>query len=356
MRTFRTSKASGFAAALAITLAGTSALAQQQQMPPAQVQVAQAEERLMAPLIDVTGTVISLNDSRIATEVEGRLQAVANVGEFVEEGGVIATIDGRLLSVALRQARAALKRLEADMVFRTEEVKRFEDLAARNNASQSRLQEVIAQREMVAQDIEDARARVERAEGDLARAQIRAPFPGTVVERLSNIGEYLNIGANVVRLVDTKDLEVAIPAPIAVMPFLSQGAAVDVRSGDVHHQLPIRTVVPVGDMVSRMIEVRLEASNAGWIIGTPVTVSLPRAAARTGIAVPRDAVVLKGSDMYFFKVNGDNVAERIPADLRNAIGLWVPVDTGVVAGDQIVIRGAERLQPGQSVVVMPSSR
>lgn len=342
--------------ALLFLAVAESVSARQPQMPPAQVQVALAEERLMAPQIDVTGTVISLNDSRIATEVEGKLTMISNVGAYLEAGDVIATIDDRLLSVALRQARAALARLEADMVFRTEEVNRFQDLAARNNASQSRLQEVIAQRSMLEQDIEDARARVERAEGDLALAQIRAPFPGTVVERLANAGEYLNVGANVVRFVDTKDLEVTIPAPIAVLPYLKEGAEVAVRSGETTHNLSIRTVVPVGDMVSRMVEVRLAASDAGWIIGTPVTVSLPRANARTGIAVPRDAVVLKGGAMFFFKVNGNNVAERIDADLRNAIGLWVPVESGVAVGDRIVVRGAERLQPGQNVVVMQPSR
>ena len=349
-------KSIAFGLSLTTGLFSLQASGQQFEMPPAQVQVAEAEERLMSPVIDVTGTVISLNDSRIATEVEGRLTAVANVGEYVNTGDVIASIDDRLLSVALRQARAALKRLEADMVFRTQQVARFEDLAARDNASKARLQEVIAQREVVAQDIEDAKARLERAEGDFARAQIRAPFPGTVVERLANTGEYLNIGANVVRLVDTTNLEVAIPAPIAVMPYIKEGATVPVKSGDARHDLSIRTVVPVGDMVSRMVEVRLSASNAGWIIGTPVTVSLPRAEARRGIAVPRDAVVLKGGDMYFFKITSDNVAERVSADLRNAIGLWVPVSEGVDVGDKVVIRGAERLQPGQSVMVMEPSR
>ena len=351
MRMFKRSKTIGLMMTAVAAITSPSS-AQQFEMPPAQVQVASAEERLMAPVIDVTGTVISLNDSRIATEVEGRLTAIANVGEYVNAGDVIASIDDRLLTIALRQARAALKRLEADMVFRTEDVKRFEDLAARDNASKSRLQEVIARREMVAQDVEDAKARLDRAEGDLARAQIRAPFAGTVVERLANIGEYVNIGANVVRLVDTSNLEIAIPAPIAVMPFLNEGTPVPVKSGETGLDLPIRTVVPVGDTVSRMVEVRLRASDAGWIIGTPVTVSLPRAMAHRGIAVPRDAVVLKGGDMYFYKVNGDNVAERVPADLRNAIGLWVPVPNGVAAGDQVVIRGAERLQPGQTVVVM----
>lgn len=348
----KTTISKAFGLALLAGLGATPATSQQQEMPPAQVQVAKAEIRLMAPQIDVTGTVISLNDSRIATEVEGPLTSVANVGDYVQAGDILATIDDRLLSVALRQATAALKRLEADMVFREEEVKRFQDLASRDNASQSRLQEVIAQREMVAQDIENAKTLLERAEGDLARAQIRAPFPGTVVQRLANNGEYLTVGANVVRLVDTTHLEIAIPAPLAVMPYLKAGANVDVTSATDAKSLPIRTVVPVGDQVSRMVEVRIAASDAGWIIGTPVKVSLPRAEARTGLAVPRDAVVLKSGEMYFFKINGDNTAERVPADLRNAIGLWVPVDGNVAEGDRVVIRGAERLQPGQTVMVL----
>jgi RND family efflux transporter MFP subunit len=334
-----------------IIVGAFSVSAQQPEMPPAQVQVALAEQRQLAPQIDVSGTVISLNDSRISTEVEGPLTSIAPVGTFVKKGEVIAAIDDRLLAIAHRRAEAALKRLEADMVFRTEDVKRFKDLAARDNASKSRLQEVIAQREMIAQDIEDAKAQMERTKGDLNRARIKAPFAGTIVERLANTGEYLTVGANIVRLVDTQDLEIAIPAPIAVIPFMTKGMSVSVRSGDTQHMLPIRTVVPVGDIVSRMVEVRLSASDAGWIIGTPVTVSLPKAKAQIGVAVPRDAVVLRGGSMFFYKVNSQGIAEQIPADLREAVGLWVPVSTGVAAGDQIVIRGAERLQPGQKVII-----
>lgn len=328
-----------------------TANAQPQEMPPAQVEVVLAEERLMAPLIDVTGTVISLNDSQIATEVEGVLTQVANVGAAVAEGDVIAAIDSRLLDIAVRRATATLKRLEADMVFRNQDVERFQDLAARDNASRSRLQEVLAQRAMLEQDIAEARASVEQAQGNKNRAQIRAPFSGIVAARLANKGEYLQVGANIVRLVDTENTEIAMPAPITIMPFLTVGEMVTVSLGDTTALLPIRTVVPVGDIVSRMVEVRLSASSLNWVIGTAVKVSLPRDTARISIAVPRDAVVLKGGTMYVFKITNDMKAERISADLRNAIGLWVPVADGVAIGDRIVIRGAERLNPGQAVVI-----
>lgn len=327
------------------------ATASAQDFPPAQVEVAAAENRVMAPMMSVSGTVVSLNDSQIATEVEGILTTVAPVGSNVSEGDVIATIDSRLLDIALRRANAALKRLEADLVFRNQDVERFRDLANRDNASKSRLQEVIAQRDMVEQDVLDARAQLEQAQGDKNRAQIRAPFSGTVVARLANKGEYLNVGATVLRLVDTRDIEVALPAPLTIIPFLKTGMTVDVEVAGLNLQLPIRTVVLVGDQISRMVEVRLDAAQTNLITGTPATVQLPRGETVEGVAVPRDAVVLKSGSMFVFRVNDDMTAERVPVDVRQAVGLWVPVPTGIAAGDKIVVRGAERLQPGQSVAL-----
>lgn len=72
--------------------------------PPAKVEVAVAELREMAPVVEVSGTVLSLNDSRIAAEVEGVLTWMADVGDAVKAGQVIARIDPRLLQVAVKRA------------------------------------------------------------------------------------------------------------------------------------------------------------------------------------------------------------------------------------------------------------
>lgn len=332
-------------------MTGASAFQGAPQMPPAQVETVLAEERLLAPQMDVSGTVISLNDSNISAEVEGALVWSADVGTNVKQGDVIAQIDDRLLAVAFDRAAANLKRLQADMVFRDQEVARFEELAARDNASRARLQEVVARREMLRHEITDAEATLERARGDLERTKIRAPFAGHVVARLANKGEYLSVGEEVVRFVDTENMEVAIPAPIAIAQYLKTGSNVTVTDARGMHSLPIRTVVPVGDSVSRMVEVRLSADAADWVVGTPVKVSLPKGVAFRSVAVPRDALVLKGSSVYLFKIDDDMKAQQVSADINATVGLWVSLKQGVQAGDQIVIRGAERLQPGQSVVV-----
>ena len=57
---------------------------------------------------------------------------------------------------------------------------------------------------------------------------IRAPFPGRVVQRLINPGEYATVGKDIVRLVDTASLEVSAQIPIDLARFLKEKLAMTV--------------------------------------------------------------------------------------------------------------------------------
>lgn len=328
-------------------------LAQEQfAFPPARVEVATAEKQDMAPSVDVSGTVVSLNDSRIASEVEGVLTWLANVGDAVDEGDVIARIDPRLIRIAVTRAEANVARLTSDYRYRQRQLERTEELAAKNSASKTLLDEALAQRDQARHLLDDARAALELARGDLQRSEIRAAFAGHVVERLASAGEFINVGEDVLRLVDTHRIEISLPASIALSRFIEPGMRVRVRNGGIEREHAVRTVVPVGDAVSRMVEVRLEVSEGEWLVGTPVQVSLPSDAPISTVAVPRDALVERGGRAFVYKVGEDNTAEQVTIDINAVVGLWVGVADGISAGDQVIVRGAERLQPGQAVEVI----
>ncbi len=320
--------------------------------PPARVQVALAELRDMAPVVEVSGTVVSLNDSRIATEIEGVLTWLAEVGEEVEAGDVIARIDPRLMQVALTRARANVARLEAELRYREQQLKRAEELAASNNASANLLDESRANRDQALHQLEDARAQLGRAEGDLSRTRIRAAFAGHVTSRMASVGEFLSVGEDVLRLVDTRRKEIALPAPIALTAYVKPGQQVAVRYAGVEQLYPVRAVVPVGDAVSRVVEIRLRAADSDWLVGTPVQVSVPNGNPVTGVAVPRDALVERGGTAFVYKVTEDGTAEQISASITSTVGLWVAIAEGIEVGDQIIVRGAERLSPGQPVEII----
>lgn len=320
-------------------------------MPPALVEVATAELREMAPSVDVSGAVVSLNDSQIASEIEGVLTWLADVGDAVATGDVIARIDTRLIRIEVTRAEANVARLQSEFAYRQRQLERTEELATKNSASKTLLDEALAQRDQAQHLLTDAGAALDRARGDLERTAIRAAFAGHVSARLASVGEFVNVGEDVIRLVDTHRIEISLPVSIALSRFIQPGMHVLVTSGDVQREHAVRTVVPVGDAVSRMVEVRLSAGDSEWLVGTPVQVSVPSDTAVSTVAVPRDALVERSGRSYVYKVNEDNTAEQVAVQINAVVGLWIGVADGVAAGDKVIVRGAERLSPGQAVEI-----
>ena len=340
-------------AALALLFAASDVTAQEgMAFPPAKVEVTTAEVRDMAPSVEVPGTVVSLNDSRISTEIEGVLTWLADIGTPVDAGDTIARIDPRLIQVAVKSAQANVARLEAEFRYREQQLDRTENLAKTNAAAAALLDESRAQRDQAQHELEDAQAQLERAQGDLARTRIRAAFAGHVTQRLASVGEYVAVGEEIIRLVDTQRIEVALPAPMALTRYIAAGQRVRVRNGSVERTHTVRTVVPVGDAVSRMVEIRLSVDAGDWMVGAPVQVSLPNGAPVNVVAVPRDALVERGGEAFVYRVTDEGTAEQIRANIATTVGLWVGIESGVEEGDTIIIRGAERLAPGQPVEVI----
>lgn len=322
------------------------------QMPPAQVSIVLAKQKLLAPTTQVNGSVVSLNDSKISSQISGELQWLAAVGSTVNKGDIIARIDPVLLTVELHTAKAGLERLRADLSFREQEVKRFNSLAKRDNTSKARLQEELAKRNMLLQDIQAGQANLNRAKHNLSQSELRAPFSGTIAARLASKGEFLSAGDQILRLVDTFHREISLNAPMSLLPYIKNEMSVQVSTSFHSEQVKVNAIVTVGDKISRMVEIRLSVSNDDWIVGMPVTVHLPSAPALSRIAIPRDSLVIKGSDVYVFRIDQSMKAERLDAKIDAIDGDWVAIKIELAEGDQIVIRGGERLMPGQSVSIL----
>ncbi|MGD9342244.1 MAG: efflux RND transporter periplasmic adaptor subunit [Chromatiales bacterium] len=335
---------------LLAALAGQAALAQQGPPPPT-VRVDQAQRQKMASVVQAPGTVVSRNDARIAAEISGRLSWVAEAGDLIESGDVIARIDDRALSLQLQEDDATIKRLEANLVYLSQQLDRLQKLARQNNAARNQLDESTAQKAMAEQDLVQARVSREQTLYSLQRAQVRAPFSGQIVERMVQAGEFISVGGTIARLVDTTNIEVRARAPMVVAPYLFADMKVTVRDQRHFTNNTIRSVIPVGDERSRMIEVRVALDPDSWVIGSAVRVELPRSEATEVVAVPRDALILRQDIIYLFKLVEGNKVEQIPVQTGVGNGSMIEVRGNISDGDQVVIRGGERLQPGQTVQI-----
>ena len=332
---------------LALLLAG-GATAQ----PEAVVELGTVTEGSNSPVMRLPGTVISVRDAEIAAELSGRLTWVAEVGDTVARGEPVAVIDDHLLQLQLRDDEASIARIQADMNYNRRQIKRLQRLAQQNNTAQSELDEAESRLEMQTQELRIAEVARDRTRYDLERSKVSAPFTGVVASRERSVGEFTAAGSALVRLVDTEALEITVNAPLRVARFNSPGAEVQVEAG-VRRQLnPIRGVVPVGDSRSRMMELRLQAQAGQWYIGEAVTVELPEGAPETGIAVPRDALVLRNEQVFVYTVSAENTAVKVPVITGPGRGSQITVEGELQAGAPVVIRGAERLREGQAVKVI----
>ncbi|MGF1543228.1 MAG: efflux RND transporter periplasmic adaptor subunit [Parvularculaceae bacterium] len=317
--------------------------------PPALVELARAETRTFAPLAETPGSVVSMRDSLIAAETNGRIVWIADVGDEIEEGGVIARIDKDNAQLRHDDQAAEVARLRSRSSYLDRNFERFAEAGDELGESDASLDEMRANRDEARNALARAVVALKQAALDLERTDVRAPFGGRIVTREIEIGEFANPGAAIVRLVDANNVEVTARAPASLARNVAPGAKVEVRNGAETVDAAVRAVVPVGDELSRMLELRLELPDVGWYIGSPVRAMMPTDAPRKAIAAPRDALILRASGVSVFVVDAGNVARRVTVETGVADGDFIEIIGDLKPGQNVVVRGGERLRDGQAV-------
>ncbi|OUR60079.1 hypothetical protein A9Q74_14905 [Colwellia sp. 39_35_sub15_T18] len=330
-----------------------------QQFPPANVNVISAKITSLAPVVWVSGTVVSQNDADIAAEISGRLISLSAIGARVNKGDVIAGIDDKQLKILFKEEQANVLNSRASLRFLESEVTRKTLLVKQNLSPATELDKAISERDIAKGDVIAAQARLARTEQDLAYTQLKAPFAGIIAQRIASLGEYVDNGSAIVRLVETANREATVFAPIVAYQFLKQAKQLVVESPLGSGSANIKALVPVANARSHLMEVRLDMSTFDWPIGLNIKAKVANGLSAMALAVPRDALVLRRDGVSVFRVNKTDkgvIAEQIPVDVGIGMDDLVAISstsstTEISDGDLIIIRGAERLQSGQSVVI-----
>ncbi len=316
--------------------------------PPAPVAIATAVTLTMKPSSTLPGSVVSLRDSVVASETSGKVLSVALVGDVVQAGDSLAEIDPQNALQLVAQRKAELERLDSLYRYHSNYFARVGKESNDLGIPEITIAELKSNVETAKADVARAKASLVAAENDLARTSIKAPFAGRVVGQSIQPGEFAQVGSPVARLVDTQNLEVSARVPAALVQPLAAGTMLEIDGMGRVMQAPLRALVPVGDAISRTMELRVTLQESGLLVGSPVRVSLPTAVPREVVAVPRDAVILRPNQQYVFVVE-DGTAYRREVTLGHGEADMIEVEGKVSVGDTIIIRGGERLRDGQKV-------
>lgn len=313
------------------------------------VQVVDARNIELAPGIWIAGTVISHQDARISSEVEGRIELLVEIGDEINEGEIIAKIDNTTIRMQLEEARAEISPIEAKLNFFNRQAERLNQLAKQNNAAKNRLDEVNSDRDQMRGELSMMNTRLAQARDKLNRTTILAPFNGVVAERFKEAGEWAKIGDELVRLVNTEATEIQGRIQQQSATFIKKGDSIEVTDGHARTMATVRTLVPVGDDISRLYEIRLDFDETAWLAGHAVRIKVPTAIPQNVLVVPRDALVIRENTIKVFRILEDNTAEAVYVKTGIADDMLIEVTGDINEGDKIVVRGNERLLPQQQV-------
>jgi RND family efflux transporter MFP subunit len=297
--------------------------------------------------------------SLVASEVQGLVvELLAREGRSVSRGEALASLRRRPLELRLRAAEAELKEARARRELAATTLERARDLREDLVVSQQDLDDALAEYAAWEGRVERLEATIEDFREDLERSTIRAPFDGVVVAEHVEVGEWVDQGDPVVELVALDRLEVLVNVPERYFAGLSVGEAATLRFealGGVTLTGHIKAIVPRADPEARSFPVRISLAPEGHAVGVGMLAEVTLAAGESypAVVVPKDAVVQDGRKTFLFVILEDGTVERRDVRPGGAAGDRIAIPEALRAGERVVVRGNERLLPGDRVAGRP---
>jgi len=157
------------------------------------VQVAKVDTIELDRSIAVVGTLMARTEALIAAQVEGQLEkTLVDFGHRVTKGQEIAFIDTQSYEALVRQSTANLSKARASALNGEQSLRRVQELQTSKISSASELDSAVAAAQQAAAEVESIQAADAIARLNLERSRVKAPFDGTVSERIATAGDLAN--------------------------------------------------------------------------------------------------------------------------------------------------------------------
>lgn len=282
-------------------------------------------------VVRVNGTVEALEDAMISAEVPGRVQSIVDRGARIGKGEILFHLDDRMIRSSLEMARANYE-LAEDVLRRQEPLLRDSIIS-------------IVQYNQIRTQRDQALAQLEQAKKQIGDTRMEAPFAGRVEDRMVSVGELVNPGIPVLRLVNLDRVRINAGVPERYVNDIREGTPVSISLRSYSGEVLEGRVRYAGSLIipeTRTFPVEIVLDNRQLLLKPEMVVplSITRKVWEDAIVVPRSALVRDEDGLLLFVVVRDGDFEM--ARIRR-------VKTGAASGDMIIVE--EGIQPGDQVIV-----
>ncbi len=335
---------------------------------PVPVQVSAVRQGPMPVYLTALGTVTPYMSVTVKARVSGELLPVHfTEGQQVRQGQAIMNIDPRPYKAALDQARGTLTHDQALLKNAQVEYERYKALYQAGVVSKEVMQTDEATLGQYQGAIESDKAAVENAQLQLSWCTIHSPISGKIGLRLVDPGNIITANTtNLVIINQFQPIAVYFTLPENQLPDVLKKLASDRRilvdaydKADVNKLATGQLLAADNQIDTTTGTARLKAvfNNPDEILypnqfvnihlvleDRPNALVVPSAALQTG---------LQGSYVWAVQTDaaGKSTAKMQPVKIALAEGQQTILDSGVTAGERVVIDGAERLRPGSPVIL-----
>lgn len=306
------------------------------------VEVAAVAKRPISASYAGTANLEAPGEAQVVAKTSGvLLQLLAEEGDQVKAGQVLARIDPDRPRLEMERARAQVRKLENNY-------RRAQELMASKLVSAEAT-------DQIRYDLEGARAAYELAELELSYTNIVAPIDGVIAQRAVKPGNLIQLNSSLFRIVDNSRLEAVLNVPERDLATMKPGLTVRM----IADAMPGKSFEGVIDRVSPVVDggsgtFRVVTAFPGGqglrpgMFGRIEVVYDQRADALT---VPRAALLEDAGETAVFAVR-EAKAVRVPIEVGHMSGELVEVRKGLTEGEQVVTAGKITLRDGASVEVL----
>ena len=340
-------------------------------MAPAVV-VATVKPAPSVSVLSLPGETAAWYESTIYSRVNGYVAKWSvDIGDHVEEGQVLATIETPELDAKLVAARARLNAAKAEVQVRQAEAEfarttherwqnspkgvvseqEREDKKAGFESAKARVSAALSQ-------VSLAEAEVERLAADEAFKQVRAPFTGTIVQRRIDIGNLVTAGSTsgttpLYRMTRNDPIRIFVEAPQAVSESMKVGTPVQIMANnlpDRPFEGRITRTARAVDSHARTLRVEVDIPNPDDVLlpGLYVTVGF-HLHGRGMAQVPAAALVSRAAAPQVAVVTSDDTVQFRDVSIARDDGKTVDLASGVAPGDRVVLNISSQIAAGQKV-------
>jgi len=295
------------------------------------------EENLM-------GLIYSKSSPSLAVEVSGRVvEIIADVGDEVKAGDILAKIDSEKYNLQLSQAKAEIARLSALLVNQELDLQRAEKLFKDNLVSEEMMDRTKADFNALKEQMNAADAQLRNAKRLIEETNIKAPIESKVAIKHIDTGDYVQPGMVVYELVDTKNLKVDLSFPEYLSPKLKKGLEVRITSPTNPDEIvisKIKDIKPNIDARNKSLTTIIDFENPGtWLPGASSRATVVLSKFENAIVVPQISVVRRSIGEVIYVVKGNTVKETpVKTGLRKE--RYIQILEGITLNDEIVKDGA----------------